>query len=67
MNVSKWIVSGPLGLANQSSLHILVSLSREGDEIDFLHRPTPPKVVVYNAPEKEIAYGPACYLVCFAT
>lgn len=41
-----------------------VSLSAEGDAIDLRLHPTTEKDVVYNVPEKEIAYGPACYLVC---
>lgn len=40
-----------------------MSLSREGDEVDLLLHPTSSKPVEYNVPEKEIAYGPACYLV----
>lgn len=43
-----------------------MSLSAEGDAIDLRLHPTTEKDVVYNVPEKEIAYGPACYLVCFA-
>jgi NAD+ synthase (glutamine-hydrolysing) len=43
----------------------LVSLSSEVDEIDLMLHPSPSRPVVYNTPEEEIAYGPACYLVSF--
>lgn len=46
-------------------IEVDMSLSSEGDEIDLLLQPTPPRDVVYHIPEEEIAYGPACYLVCF--
>lgn len=43
---------------------LVVALSEEGEGVDLLLAPTPPRDVVYNVPEKEIAEGPACYLVC---
>lgn len=43
-----------------------MSLSSEIDEIDLGVRLSPPRAVVYNSPEEEIAYGPACYLASFS-
>ncbi len=42
--------------------HNLVSLSSESEDIDLLLKPTPARDPVYQIPEEEIAYGPACYL-----
>ncbi|OBT94324.2 glutamine-dependent NAD(+) synthetase [Pseudogymnoascus verrucosus] len=43
-------------------IEVEMSLSSEVDEIDLLLHPSPARAVVYNTPEEEIAYGPACYL-----